>query len=83
MKFIIKLLLTFFIVVVFAQSGKTCTFVHPSVAKYHIEFLNGNEDSVLRFQEQFPEIIKDRYVYIAYLGIYKRHESYKELLRHN
>jgi hypothetical protein len=44
---ILVLILTFFIAIVFAQSTKSSIFVHPSVAEYHVEFLNGDRDSVL------------------------------------
>lgn len=44
--FIFKSILTFFIILTLVQSEKNSTFVHNSVARYHIEFVNGNSDSV-------------------------------------
>ena len=67
--------------VVFVQSTKSSIFVHPSVAEYHVEFLNGDRDSVLRFQQKYHDLIKDKYVYIAYLHRYCNHEKYIELLK--
>lgn len=81
---ILILILTFFMAIVFAQSTKSSIFVHPSVAEYHVGFLNGDRDSVLRFQQKHYDLIKDKYVYIAYLHRYCNHYKYGELLRaHN
>ena len=60
---------------------KSSIFVHDSVAKYHVEFVNGNTDSVYEFQQKYPQIVQDKYVYIAYLHIYYNHKSYKDLLK--
>lgn len=65
----------------FVQSEKKCIFVHQSVAEYHVEFLNGDKDSVIRFQNQYSEIVKDKYVYIAYLFKYSHKQQYAELLK--
>ena len=81
MRGLIKIILTFFMVCILAQSSKNVTFVDHSVTKYHIEFLNGNVDSVKRFHQRFPEIVKDRYVYIAYLNIYRSKKEYGDLLK--
>lgn len=67
--------------VVFAQSSKSSIFVHPSVAEYHVYFLDGNRDSVYRFQQKHLELIKDKYVYIAYLHKYCNNKKYAELLK--
>ena len=81
---ILVLILTFFIAIVFTQSTKSSIFVHPLVAEYHVEFLNGDRDSVLRFQQKHYDLIKDKYIYIAYLHRYCNHYKYGELLRaHN
>lgn len=79
--FIFKSILTFFIILTLVQSEKNSTFVHDSVAKYHVEFVNGNTDSVYEFQQKYPQIVQDKYVYIAYLHIYCNHKSYKDLLK--
>lgn len=65
--FIFKSILTFFIILTLVQSEKNSTFVHNSVARYHIKFVNGNSDSVYKFQQRYSQIVEDRYVYIAYL----------------
>lgn len=79
--FIAKLILTFFIACMLVQCGKSSIFAHNSVAKYHAEFINGDVDSVFKFQTMHPEIVKDKYVYIAYLHIYCNHELYRDLLK--
>lgn len=81
--FIFKSILTFFVILTLVQSEKNSTFVHNSVARYHIEFVNGNSDSVYKFQQRYPQIVEDRYVYIAYLHIYCNHKLYQDLLRSN
>lgn len=80
-KFIYKLILTFFMVFALVRCEKSSIFVHDSVAKYHVEFVNGNTDSVYEFQQKYPQIVQDKYVYIAYLHIYCNHKSYKDLLK--
>lgn len=75
------IVLTFFMMIVFAQSSKSSIFVHPTVAEYHVEFLNGDRDSVYRFQQQHWELIQDKYVYIAYLQRYCNNEKFSELIR--
>lgn len=70
-----------FIVSVLVQYEKSSIFVHDSVAKYHVEFVNGNIDSVYEFQQKYPQIVQDKYVYIAYLHIYCNHKSYEDLLK--
>lgn len=81
--FIFKFILTFFIILTLGTIRKNSTFVHNSVARYHIEFVNGNSDSVYKFQQRYPQIVEDRYVYIAYLHIYCNHKLYQDLLRSN
>lgn len=80
-KFIYKLILTFFMVFALVRCEKSSIFVHDSVAKYHVEFVNGNTDSIYEFQQKYPQIVQDKYVYIAYLHIYRNHKSYKDLLK--
>lgn len=46
-----------------------------------MEFLNGDRDSVLRFQEKNFDLIQDKYVYIAYLQIYAHKQKYVKLLK--
>lgn len=67
-KFIYKLILTFFMVFALVQCKKSSIFVHDSVAKYHVEFVNGNTDSVYKFQQKYPQIVQDKYVYIAIIN---------------
>ena len=62
-KFIYKLILTFFMVFALVRCEKSSIFVHDSVAKYHVEFVNGNTDSVYEFQQKYPQIVQDKYVY--------------------
>lgn len=76
-----RLFIVFCTLTVFVRSAKNHTFIHPSVAKYHVEFLNGDKDSVLRFQQQHHDLIEDKYVYIAYLHKYCKHKKYVELLK--
>ena len=81
MKHRITLILTFFIILSFVKSETNCIFVNNSVAVYHVIFLHGNIDSVKRFQQKFPYIVNNKYVYIAYLKVYSNHEGYKDLIR--
>lgn len=78
-----KYLLFLVIILSLSCTKSKSVYKNPYVAKYHIKFLDNNEDSVFAFQQNYPNIVKNRYVYIAYLQIYYKHDKYKDLLRSN